>query len=174
MKNNIVFDKVKIYKLLKKIRNIMVVLLIIIIFINLCLWDTSIKSINIFNKVGIAIVVSDSMEPTLSKNDLIVVKKKKDYYVGDIIVYKVNNKLVIHRIVRIEESEVITKGDANEFEDKSINMDDIYGKLDFSIPVVGNIVSFFKTSYGGISVIFIIVIIFVYSCRIELKNMSKK
>jgi len=167
-------NKEKFLSLFKNVSKIIIILCVVILFINLILWDKSNDKISIFNKVGVAVVVSNSMEPVLSINDLIVVKKQDNYDIGNIIVYKLNNELVIHRIVRIDQEKIITKGDANDYEDKPINLDQIYGKLNFSIPYVGWMISFFKSKYGIVSVIILSICIFVYSCNDELKKMSKK
>ena len=67
---------------------------------------------NTINKIfGIAIltVSSGSMEPELSVNDIIVIKSKKIYEIGDIVTYNVDNKyLVTHRIVDINRKENIS------------------------------------------------------------------
>jgi len=174
MRRNVYKKKKKLSSLLKKVSEFIVILCIIIFLINLILWDTSNSKISIFNKVGVAIVVSDSMEPVLSVNDLIMTKKQESYSVGDIIVYKSNNELIIHRIVRVDQEKIVTKGDANDYEDKPINLNKVCGKLNFSIPNVGAIVSFFKSKYGIFSVITLVICMFIYSCNDELKKMSKK
>ena len=66
---------------------------------------------------GAAVVLSGSMEPTFSKDDLILVKKTDNIAIGDIVVYQSNNSLVVHRVVSIDDDVVITKGDANNIED---------------------------------------------------------
>jgi len=174
MIRNVYRNKKRISSLLKNISKFIVILSIIIMFINLLLWDTSNSKVSIFNKVGVAVVVSNSMEPILSVNDLIVTKKQASYSVGDIVVYRSNNELIIHRIVRIEQEKIVTKGDANDYEDKPINLNKVCGKLNFSIPNVGAIVSFFKSKYGIFSVITLVTCMFIYSCWDELKKMSKK
>lgn len=174
MRRNVYRNKKRLSTLLKNVSKFIVILSIIIMFINLLLWDTSNSKVSIFNKVGVAVVVSNSMEPILSANDLIVTKKQDSYSVGDIVVYKSNNELIIHRIVRIEEEKIVTKGDANDYEDKPINLNKVCGKLNFSIPNVGGIIIFFKSKYGIFSVIILVICMFIYSCWDELKKMSKK
>lgn len=174
MRRNIYRNKKNLSSLLKNISKFVVILSISILFINLLLWDTSNGKVSIFNKVGVAVVVSNSMEPILSVNDLIVTKKQDSYSVGDVVVYKSNNELIIHRIVRMEQEKIITKGDANDYEDKPINLNKICGKLSFSIPNIGGTISFFKSKYGIFSVITLVVCMFIYSCNDELKKMSKK
>lgn len=150
----------------KNKRNIAIVGLILILFI--CL-----QLCNLLN-IKIGIVVSNSMEPVLSVNDLIVTKKEKSYNVRDVIVYRTNDESVVHRIVSINQQEIITKGDANDYEDKPITLDSVYGKLIFSIPYVGGVVSFFKTNYGIYFSIGLVIIMFLYSCIDEVRGMSRK
>ena len=51
--------------------------------------------------IGLApyVVLSGSMEPTLSVDDLVIVRAAEDYAVGDVVVYQSGHSLVIHRIV---------------------------------------------------------------------------
>lgn len=159
--------------IIKNIRNVVIGIITITLLLNLCLWNSTNNKISIFNKYGLAIVVSNSMEPALSKNDMVVIKKVDNYQVGDIIVYKLNSELVIHRIVRINQNKIITKGDANSYEDKPIDKENIYGKLNFRIPYLGRLISFFKSKYGLFSIASLVIIMFIYSCKNESKNMQK-
>lgn len=60
-----------------------------------------------------------SMHPTISnKADLIeIIPKEEDLGVGDIIVFNCNNKLIRHRIIKIENETYFTKGDSNPTDD---------------------------------------------------------
>ncbi len=113
---------------------ILVVLLLIIVLINLL----SAIDITIFGfrtyKIG-----SGSMEPELKVNDLIVVKEFKDYEAGDIVTFDYNGYKVTHRIVSITDNEVITKGDANNTNDKPIKKEDIVGKVIYNFTVINYI-----------------------------------
>ncbi|MBR3697841.1 MAG: hypothetical protein IKM97_06300 [Clostridia bacterium] len=52
--------------------------------------------------IGILIVVTGSMEPSINIKEMIVIKEQKDYKIGDIVTYKDNNNnFVTHRIVNI-------------------------------------------------------------------------
>lgn len=82
---------------------------------------------------GTGMILSGSMEPTLSINDLIITKKQNDYKVGDIIVFENNDILTTHRIIEKNNKNIITKGDANNAEDKPINKNAIKGKLVYTI-----------------------------------------
>lgn len=92
-------------------------------------------------------VLSDSMKPIFSKGSVVVIDKVNDnnydeLKLYDIIYFKVDNIFVIHRIIDIVEENgeryYYTKGDNNIVEDPwIISSKDIYGKIMFSIPLVG-------------------------------------
>ena len=62
---------------------------------------------------GAAVVLTGSMEPAVSANDLILVAEKPVYAEEEIVVYQSGNILVVHRILDITDGMVTTKGDAN-------------------------------------------------------------
>lgn len=83
---------------------------------------------------GIAVVLSGSMEPTLSVDDMIIVEKTDDYEVGDVVMYQGEVNTVTHRIVEINGDEVITKGDANNTTDEPIEASRIKGEVVGKLP----------------------------------------
>ncbi|MBT6898533.1 MAG: signal peptidase I, partial [Candidatus Pacebacteria bacterium] len=64
----------------------------------------------------LAIVQSASMKPNLVVGSLAIYKAQVTYYPGEIIVYKSDEKLIIHRVVekKIKDKQVfyLTQGDA--------------------------------------------------------------
>src|SRR6476646_1672624 len=57
-----------------------------------------------------------SMEPLYHGGDLVIVRKKSSYKVGDITAYHnrdMNNLVVLHRITEIKDGHYIFKGDNN-------------------------------------------------------------
>mgnify|MGYP001770629717 CR=1 FL=1 len=66
---------------------------------------------------GFAAVEGRSMEPLLHTGDLVILVRKSEINVGDIVVYKSGSKYIIHRV--IDKYEVngyycyVTKGDGN-------------------------------------------------------------
>lgn len=95
--------------------------------------------------VGATVVMSGSMEPTLSAGDLLIVVRAKSYAVGDVVVYQSGGMGVVHRIVEIDGRSVITKGDANNTADEPIELSRIKGAVAFSLPGVGYGVNLIKT-----------------------------
>lgn len=102
---------------------------------------------------GVAVVLSGSMEPELSKGDLIIVRETESYDINEVVVYQDGNSLVVHRIIEINETEVITKGDANNTADQPIEKSRLKGEVVCSVPYVGSIVEFMKTPVGTILMI---------------------
>lgn len=88
-------------------------------------------------------VASGSMEPNISKGDVVVVDKGfNNLAIGDILAYKYNGKIVVHRIYKIIEADdeyfIYTKGDANNSYDKyKITKDMFIGIVKFKIPLIG-------------------------------------
>lgn len=77
-----------------------------------------------------AAITSGSMWPALKEGYLIFIKSvpKEDLKIGDIIVYRNNLGFTIHRIVKLSEDELVTKGDANFQNDTPIKYEDVVGK----------------------------------------------
>lgn len=79
-----------------------------------------------------AAITSGSMWPALKTKDLIFIKgtAREELAVGDIIVYqnRTNNTFTIHRIVKMGETKLTTKGDANFTEDAPVAYEDVVGE----------------------------------------------
>ncbi len=120
---------------------------------------------------GASVVLSGSMEPTLSVNDLVFVRATGDYEVGDVVVYQSGSSRVIHRITRIlEDGSVVTKGDANNTEDEPVPAEDVKGEMVGKVPVLGAAVRFLQTPIGIIIVIAILILLINLSWRKEKKE----
>ena len=124
--------------------------------------------------VGASVVLSGSMEPTLSVNDLVYIRAVDDYAVGDVVVYQSGRSLVIHRIVRIEEEYAVTQGDANNTEDDPVALTAIKGRMVFAIPFVGILVRFLQSVPGAVLVIALIALLMTLSRRRERTEDNKK
>ena len=102
---------------------------------------------------GWAVVLSGSMEPSISVGDLIIVSENKPYAVDDTVVYQQGSMLVVHRVVEINGDMVITKGDANNAEDQPISSSAVKGTVVAVVPKVGTLVSLIKTPMGTIALV---------------------
>ena len=109
----------------------------------LILFTVSVMSLATYNFVSVKIlnkdypnlfgytffeIVSGSMSPQIEKGDMIIVKLDTDYKVGDIISFKDNDSIITHRIVQINDDNIVTKGDANNTEDNPITKNQVIGK----------------------------------------------
>jgi len=119
----------------------------------------------------IAAITSGSMWPALKQGDITLIRGasgKNDIKVGDIAVYKnlsdVDEKVIflsatgaeegasftIHRVVRLEANDFVTKGDANNVEDTPVEYGQLVGKAvtiggnPIRIPYLGEISMMFK------------------------------
>ena len=117
--------------------------------------------------VGASVVLSGSMEPTLSVGDLLLLRQESSYQEGDIVVYQSGNMAVVHRIVSLEGETVITQGDANNVPDEAFAVHYIKGRVAAAIPLVGYAVWLLKTPAGIIATIAAAVLLVELSYRRE-------
>lgn len=123
---------------------------------------------------GASVVLSGSMEPTLSVNDFIIVKAEEDYDVGDVVVFQNGKDLIIHRVVKKDGEEFTTCGDANNADDDPINLSEIKGKMMFRIPFIGLIFKWLKTLPGTLIVLGLAIFLLYRSRRKERDKDSEK
>lgn len=172
-------NKIKNKKMAKKaVKYIVLVTLIILFIINLILSfeeNTHIFGIYMFN------IVSESMEPTFYKDDLVIVKrcKMQELKKGDIITFKQDDRTISHRMIAITQEDgefkFITKGDNNDILDKeTVEMKDVYGKVLFSVKKIGKFIHYIQNARGLINIVIFIIIIYVLiSLRDNQKNSRK-
>jgi signal peptidase I len=90
-----------------------------------------------------AIVNGSSMEPGLSRGDLVAVRSDGDYERGDVVLYE-SDRLgthVLHRVIETRGDRYVLKGDNNDFVDpERPTSRQVVGLLWFSIPRVGTAV----------------------------------
>lgn len=128
-------------KIRYKVRNPIVylpLLLFIVIFIGFV--------IGFFEYKPVAIM-SNSMKPIFSRGDMVIIQKidKKDIQkltIGDIIEYRLDNHIIVHRIIEKKEKNkkliFKTKGDNNNAPDtKYVSEEQIIGLVKFVAPKIG-------------------------------------
>lgn len=130
-------------KIAKKVIEIIAIILIYnIILIAL----SSANKISVVNILGYKsyIIKTNSMEPTISINDVVITKKVKKEKIkkGDVITFLQDGEVITHRITQIEDNgNYTTKGDNNNIEDTfKITYENIEGKHILTIPYLGKIV----------------------------------
>ena len=138
-------------KILVIARRLLLVLIALVLGVRVYLWNAE----NLVGNrmpmpfgYGAAVVLSGSMEPVLSVNDLIIAKETEDYGIGDMIVYQDGTSVILHRVVAMDEENVQTKGDANNVADAPISRSMVKGKVIAYIPGVGYAVEFLKQPVG--------------------------
>lgn len=128
-------------------------------------------------------VISDSMEPRLSKNDIIIVKKgypNDKFKVGNIITYKrKDGEIITHRIKEIISSNLqnayITQGDNNETPDEDVvTYEMIIGKVIYTMPNFGNILKLLKNKVFFTLCIIVLVLIILYDRKQKQKKIQRK
>ncbi len=111
---------------------------ICIVFIGLIVCLTS----GIFRYQLLAIA-SDSMNPYFKRGDAVLIDKNdKTLDVDDVIAFKNEKKIVVHRIIKVKKIKnqyyYTTKGDNNYNDDNNeIASEDIVGKVNYIVPIIG-------------------------------------
>jgi hypothetical protein len=90
------------------------------------------------------------------------------------VVYQSGSSLVIHRIVRVEDEYVVTKGDANNTEDDPVSLSAVKGRMAFAIPFLGLPVRLLQSTLGSVLVIVLIAALVSLSWRKERAEDDKK
>lgn len=140
-------------EIVKKILNlILIIITILIIILNLyILYNREILKQDTVKLFGYSafIIISGSMEPTINVDDLIIIKASDNYKEHEVVTYKSNNNSIItHRITKIENELIYTKGDNNNIEDEPIKASQIHGKLVYKINGFGKLVTLFSSPIG--------------------------
>lgn len=118
-----------------------VVLVLMVLYIGITVYlrnTTGNPQASIFG-ITTHIVISDSMEPNIHVNDIIIIKESDSYNVGDVITYiSDEGRSITHRIIDIDFGGYIVKGDDNPNRDPgTIRPEQIVGKMILRIPTGG-------------------------------------
>lgn len=94
-----------------------------------------------------AVVEGVSMEPGLSRGDLVLVRGGSESEVGDAVLYRdpTLGVRVLHRVIAKENGRLVLKGDANDFvDDARPRPSDVVGSYWFSIPRAGSVLAWLQ------------------------------
>ena len=119
-------------KIIRIIINILFIIIILVLSLYLILKYT--------NNIAIYKVMTGSMETNIHVGDYLLVKKSNEYKKGDIVTFKRDGYYITHRIIKVKDNTVITKGDANNTSDGEINKSDIVGKYIFKHKIMNFII----------------------------------
>lgn len=142
-----------------------------------------ISMLPIKNNFKILTVMSGSMEPKIKTGEMIVVKPKADYNIGEVISFKVlgSDKKEVTITHRISDKKVVdgkatyvTKGDANDASDgNQVTKGQIIGRFLFGLKYTGYFIAYVKTLPGLIMIIVIPATIIIYEEVNKIKKEAK-
>ena len=130
--------KLNIFNIIQYI--IIIILIILIGYFSVQKFILKNTSVNFLN-YNFYTILSGSMEPTINIKDLVVTHPKDKYETNDIIAFKHDDSVTVHRIVNVEYDDngtelFTTKGDNNNSIDTDkITSSDIIGSYRFTIPL---------------------------------------
>lgn len=131
-------------KIIDKIGKIFSIILVSIIGILIIFNIYSYICLNVLNNDYVSIlgytyfeVASGSMEPTIEKQDVVVVKLNEEYGNDDIITFIDNGDFITHRVKEMRDNTVLTMGDANNVSDALVDKANVIGKVVYIIPHLG-------------------------------------
>jgi len=131
------------------------------------------------------VVVSGSMRPALDIGDIVLVDARKPFNVsiGDVIAFRFENMIVVHRVINVTGGGFRTKGDANPDPDPFVvDSSSVVGKVVGSIPKIGLAtlalqqgLAIFKISPAALSVVLpvAIVLLALYAWRRRLISRAR-
>ncbi len=120
----------------------------------------------------IRVVLTDSMAPTIRAGDVIILKSPTTRIApGMIVTYSWNDKIITHRVMKVEGDTIITKGDNSDQADPwIIPVSNVIGVAYFSIPYLGYVLTFIRKPIGLLLVILVPSVIII---GFELKEIAK-
>jgi len=121
-------------KILKAILNVFYAIIIILLI--------GYFALRVTDKVEIYVVKTGSMEEKIHVGDYILIYRKSNYNVGDVVTYTSNDGFITHRIVRKDGNKITTKGDANNSEDNEIVESNIVGKVIISGGILNILINY--------------------------------
>ncbi len=108
---------------------------------------------------GVYSVQSDSMRPTITKGDaVVVVRSAARPSTGQVVTYRDPAKAgltVSHRLIADNDTTIITKGDANVTSDRPVPYESVVGTVRARIPHLGLLVDTLRQPAGLICMVYI-------------------
>ena len=160
-------------KVINFILNVLLGIITVVIIIGAYyMYQVKIQKKDYANLFGYSLfeVATGSMKPTIQIGDVVIVKITKDVNENDIIVYIDGDDIITHRLVEKSEDNIVTRGDANNSEDKPIKENMIIGQVIKIVPQLGtwqNILSSPEVLALIIVLIIILSIIYIYTSKSE-------
>ena len=163
-------------KVISFILNTFLVIITVIIIIGAYyMYQIKIQKKDYANLFGYSLfeVATGSMSPTIEVGDVVITKLTKEVNANDIIVYMDGKNIITHRLIEKNGDKIITRGDANNSEDKPIEEKMIIGEVVKIIPQLGtwqHILSSPEVLVLIVILILILSVIYAYTSKSEEKN----
>lgn len=103
------------------------------------------------------VILSGSMEPSISPGDVVIVDASGAVAVGDVVTFDSGSEVpTTHRVVDAVDGQYVTKGDANENVDsRPVDPDDVLGRVSLTIPLAGYVVLWTNSPTGYVALVII-------------------
>lgn len=114
---------------------IIVILMVCVVFACISFIQVNFLNMEYMNLFGYTVFKTEtgSMKNTIGIGDFVIVKIGKDVEYNDIITFKEKNAFITHRIIEINDENIVTKGDNNTAKDEPISRENVVGKVVFII-----------------------------------------
>jgi len=133
---------------MKQSRNWHSIFIDLVLLIGLVVIWIAFAPAKIGGQASYVIVNGVSMEPNYHSGDLVIVRKARTYQVGDVVTYR-NAEMgayVIHRIIGIQQGQIVLKGDNNSWIDAyHPTHDEMIGKQWLHVPRLGRAMQWLRT-----------------------------
>ena len=163
-------------KVISFILNTLLTIITIVIIIGAYyMYQVKIQKKDYANLFGYSLfeVATGSMSPTIEVGDVVITKLTKEVNANDIIVYMDGKNIITHILIEKNGDKIITRGDANNSEDKPIEEKMIIGEVVKIIPQLGTwqqILSSPEVLVLIVILILILSVIYAYTSKSEEKN----
>ena len=164
----------KVFKIIKSIINVIIVLLVMSFVLIVCLQRFSNNKISFFD-YRIFTVVPGSMEPKYKIGDILIAKERKpsEIKVGDAISYlatrdEIKGNVVTHEVVNITKDEdgrylFHSKGLVNLIEDPVVHEDQLFGVVIYKTKILSFVKKIVSTEIGMILFVIIPILYIIIS-----------
>lgn len=157
---------------LKKLDLFTIILIILLVIVSFCYAQLKIFKKQYINFAGYTVfqVITGSMSGAIEIKDIVIVKLTDDINENDIITFKYKENFVTHRVIKIDDEKIVTKGDANDSEDEPIKKSDIVGKVVYIIPNISIWLDVLKTPQVIIAIMITIITTSMLFRKKDVKN----
>ena len=167
-------------KIIKRILDVILIILIYHIVLLAISYINKMENISFFGYKAY-IITTNSMEPTIKKESVIIVKKcnESDLKENDIITFKQGQEIITHRIIKVENTDYgkqyITKGDNNNTEDlEKVKYNTIEGKQILTIPNLGKLINALEDSIILLIIALVLLILCFYKILVQEKRDNRR